>query len=71
MKAHYSKEIDYEKTMGQLKTTEGENEVIIPASSFDIANIRTQVARYAQNKFPGMKFTVNKCPEGAKIIRVI
>lgn len=71
MKVYYKpRDVDYEKTMAQLETEDGKNEITIPIAGLDLANIRAQVARYAQNKFPGRTFTVNKTPEGAKITRI-
>jgi len=66
MGIHYKeKEIDYEKTMGDLKVGEY---VVIPYSYNDIANIRAQVNKISK-KLEGMVFKVNKTINGARILR--
>lgn len=60
-----AKEIDYEKTLGNLAVNE---QVVIPTSSLDIANIRAQVSKVSK-KLPSMVFAVNKSINGAIVRR--
>ena len=66
MRIYYkAKEIDYEKTLGNLAVNE---QVVIPTSSLDIANIRAQVSKVSK-KLPSMVFAVNKSINGAIVRR--
>ena len=67
MGIHYKeREIDYEKTLGSLQVNEN---VVIPTSNRDIANIRAQVVKIVAKKLTSMVFTVNKSINGAVITR--
>ena len=68
MKIYYkTKEIDYEKTLGELSPGEY---VIIPTSDRDLANIRVNVSRALRRMNEGVSFTVNKSINGAIIRRI-
>ena len=61
-----TKEIDYERTLGELNKNEY---VIIPTADRDLANIRVYVSRAAKS-LPGERtFRVNKTINGAMIKR--
>ena len=62
-----TKEIDYERTLGELDI---DQQVIIPTSDRDIENIRAQVSRVAKRFPEERRFTVNKSINGAIIRRV-
>lgn len=71
MKIIYKKrQIDFERTLGQLGLKSEDNHIVVPASyENDIANIRVAVMRAAQSLGEGRTFTVNKSINGAVITR--
>lgn len=67
MKIYYkTKEIDYERTLGNLN--QGEM-VMIPTADRDLANIRVNVARVAKRLPEDRQFEVHKTINGASITR--
>ena len=62
-----TKEIDYERTMGELDRKEF---VIIPTADRDIENIRANVSRAAKRLPDDRVFRVNKTINGARIQRI-
>ena len=67
MKIYYkAREIDYDKTLGSLEVGQ---DVVIPSSSLDISNIRSQVSKVIKRLETPMTFQVNKTINGAKITR--
>ncbi len=70
MKIIYKKrEIDYEKTLGQLGLRAEDNHVCISTYDKDLANIRVAVMRAAKSFTDGRAFSVNKSINGAVITR--